>query len=120
MLMLNNVMWIYYDSYRLVNHTLLTSKLYDAGMTYEEMNQLEEYFNNIPVYDLYDKYFMDSMDIIIKPLISMLDIQAERLKSCINFTFKDKDPSGTYYDTYKENMLKYQQHMTYWMNMMPY
>ena len=64
----------------------------------------------IPVYSMYNQHYMNSVELNIKHMTKVIDGQIKLLKELINFTFKNPEVStGTYYDTFRDGMLHYQQ-----------
>ena len=63
----------------------------------------------IPVYSLYQQHFMDSVELNIKHMVRIIDAEMIFLKQLIKNPYEKKDKAaGTYHDTFRKDMIKYQ------------
>lgn len=64
---------------------------------------------DIPVYAMYRKHYMDSVEVNIKHMVKIIDAEIVILKQLSKYEFKkDATPTGTYRDNFKEGMIEYQ------------
>ena len=62
-----------------------------------------------PVYSLYQQHFMNTLELNIKHMASIIDAEIVILKQLIKFQFKeDAADTGSYRDTFREGMIEYQ------------
>lgn len=66
--------------------------------------------NEIPPYELYNHTLMDNISCSISIVMKFLNRSVEELRDLTNFKFIDPEVmTGTYYDTFREGMLQYQE-----------
>ena len=110
LVMLNHIMDLYYDFYSCrgkydnVFHLIDKTSLNDKDKS-KVVNALDE----LPAYDFYNSYYMQSMDMLLKLMINIMDKQYGLLKELNNFTIEDETADDEFFNEFRRDMLEYQQ-----------
>ena len=69
------------------------------------VNALDE----LPVYDFYNSYFMQSMDVMLQLVLKIMKADYELLKRLSDFTIDNEDTDDDFFNEFRKDMLEYQQ-----------
>ena len=110
LIILDNLMDVYYDFYtgrgRYDNIFHLIDK---TALDKDDKRKVVNALDDLPVYDLYNTYFMQSMDVILQILIRGMEYDYKLLKRLSNFTIDDETADDDFFNQFRKDMLKYQQ-----------
>ena len=110
MIMLKSIMDLYYDFYtcrgRYDNIFHLIGK---TALDEDDKRKVVNALDELPVYDFYNKYYMNSLDIILQLLIKSMDKGYKRLKELSDFTIDDETADDDFFNEFRKDMLEYQQ-----------
>jgi hypothetical protein len=109
-LILTQFLNILYENYWIT--PAIMEDIIDMGNATEENKAavIEEVdMAKIPVYSMYHQHFMNTLELNIKHMASIIDEEIVILKRLIKFQFKeDAADTGTYYDDFIKGMIEYQ------------
>lgn len=110
MLILTQFLNILYENYW-ITPADMESYVDMTNAAEEDKIKIISQLDNIPEYDLYRKHFMNSLEFNIKHIVSIIDKEIVILKRLIKFQFKkkDNDTAVSYYATFREGMIEYQE-----------
>ena len=110
LLMLNHIMDLYYDFYscrgRYDNIFHLIDK---TSLDEEDKSRVVNALDELPVYDFYNSYYMQSMDMLLKLVITVMGKHYELLNELCNFTIDDETDDDEFFNEFRRDMLEYQQ-----------
>lgn len=109
LIILRNVMDIYYDFYicrgRYDNIFHLIDK---TALDKEDKRKVVNALDDLPIYDFYNSYYMQSMDVFIQILLRGMEYDYKLLKRLSDFSIED-GITGTYFDEFRDRMLEVQE-----------
>ncbi len=110
LMVLKYIMGIYYDYYTYRGRFNNIFQIIDkTDLNDEDKRKVVNALDELPVYDLYNSYYMGSIDTILKLLLKMMESEHERLKYLSNFTIDDETEDDDFFNEFRRDMLEYQQ-----------
>ena len=108
MLILTQFLNILYENYW-ITPAAMEDIIDMTDTTEDEKRNVVLALDDIPVYAMYRKRFMNSLEFNIKHMVSTIDAEMIILKHLTKFQFKGSDDASTdsYYHTFREEMMKY-------------
>lgn len=110
MMVLKYIMGIYYDYYTYRGKFNNIFQLIDkTDLNDEDKRKVVNALDELPVYDLYNSYYMRSIDLIIHLLIRIMESEYERLKELSDFTIDDETADDDLFNEFRKDMLELQE-----------
>lgn len=107
---LNNIMDLYYDFYTCRGgYDNIFHLIGKTALNEDDKRKVVNALDELPVYDLYNSYYMESLDMLLKILIRSVDAGYELLKSLSDFPIDDETADDDFFNEFRRDMLEYQQ-----------
>ena len=110
LIILHNIMEVYYDFYKCrgiydnIFHVIAKTSLDD-----DEKRKVITALDELPVYDFYNDYFMQSMDVFLEIMLKIMKSDHEILLKLCNFSIGEESSDDEFFNEFRKNMLEYQQ-----------
>ena len=109
-IILRNIMHTYYDFYSCRgNYDNIFHLIGMTNLPEEDKRKVVNALDELPVYDTYNKYYMNSMDFILQVLLKIMEPTYERLKKAADFTIDDETEDDDFFNKFRKDMLELQQ-----------
>ena len=110
LIILENIMDVYYDFYSCRGKYDNIFHLIDkTALSKEDKCKVVNALDELPVYELYNGYYMLSMDVFLKILLRGMEHDYNLLKRLSDFTIDDETNDDEFFNEFRRDMLKYQE-----------